>query len=107
MKTGKPRASDEIQVKLYMFLLPLSGHRRWQEFTFDGCVLYADDTEKKIGADSITDEFKVNVTMLMRRLVAREPARHVPSERERGWCEISSEDCSERIESEVAKFAVR
>ena len=36
----------------------------------------------------------------MRRIVARKPARHVPSERECGWCEISSEDCSERIEPE-------
>ena len=40
------RVSDEIQVKLYMFLLPRSGHRRWQGVTFDGCVVYADGTEK-------------------------------------------------------------
>ena len=39
----------------------------------------------------------------MRRIVAHEPARHVPSERECGWCEVSSEDCSERIEPEMAQ----
>ena len=102
VKTGPPRASDEIQVKLYMFLLPLSGHRRSQGVTFESCVAYADGTEKKIGADSITDELKANVTTFMRRIVSREPTLHVPSEREYGWCEISSEDCSERIEPEVA-----
>ena len=102
VKTGQQRASDEIQVKLYMFLLPRPGHRRWHGVTFDGCVVYADGTEKKIGADAITDEFKESVTTFMRRIVSRKPARHVPSERECGWCEISSEDCSERIEPEVA-----
>ena len=54
------------------------------------------------GADSITAEYKANATTFMRRIVARKPARHVPSERECGWCEISSEYCSERIEPEVA-----
>ena len=28
VKTGQARASDEVQVKLYMFFLPLSGHPR-------------------------------------------------------------------------------
>ena len=102
VKTGQPRASGEIQVKLYMFLLPLSGHRRWQGVTFDGCAVYADGTEKRVTADAINDEFKENATTFMRRIVAREQARHVPSERECGWCEVSSEDCSERIEPEVA-----
>ena len=102
VKTGQPRTSDEIQVKLYMFLLPLSGHRRWQGVSFDACVVYADGTENRIGADSMTDEFKTNVTTFMRRIVSQKTARHVPSTHECGWCEISSVDCSERIEPEVA-----
>ena len=105
VKTGQPGTSDEIQVKLYMFLLPLSGHRRWQGVSFDGCVVYADGTGKRIGADSMTDEFKTNVTTFMRRIVSYKPAPHVPSAHECGWCEISSMDCldcSERIEPEVA-----
>lgn len=89
-------------MKLYVFLLPLSGHRRWRRASFDGYVVYARGTGKRIGADSITDEFKANVTTFMRRIVVPKPARHVPSARECGWCEISSEDCSERIEPEVA-----
>lgn len=79
VKTGQPRASDEIQVKLYMFLLPLSEHLRWQGVSFDGCVVYADGTEKRTGADAITNEFKANVVTFMRRIVARKPAHHVPS----------------------------
>ena len=62
----------------------------------------ADGSEKRIGADAITDKFKANVTTFMCRIVSRKPARHVPSARVCSWCEISSEDCSERIEPEVA-----
>ena len=102
VKTGQPKASDEIHVKLYMFLLPLSGHRRWHGVSFNGCVVYADGTVKQIKADAITDEFKANLANFMRRIVSREPARHVPSERECGWCEVSSADCSERVERETA-----
>ena len=36
VKTGQPRASDEIQVKLYMLLLPLSSHRRWSGVSMSG-----------------------------------------------------------------------
>ena len=82
----KTDLSGEIQGKLYMFLLPLSGHQRWRDATFDGCVVAAEGTEKEIRIDAITDEFKPNVATVMRRIVAREPARHVPSERECGWC---------------------
>ena len=46
VKTGQPRVSDEIQVKLYMLLLPLSEHRLWKHVEFDGCVVYADGTER-------------------------------------------------------------
>ena len=64
--------------------------------------MYADGTERQIEADAITEEFKESVTTFMRRIVSRKLARHVPSERECGWCEVSSEDCTERIEPEVA-----
>ncbi|MCY4652344.1 MAG: hypothetical protein OXC95_04180 [Dehalococcoidia bacterium] len=78
------------------------GDRRWQGLTFDGCVKYADGTEKRIEAAAITAEFRESVSTFMRRIVSRKPDRHVPSERECGWCEVSSEDCSERIEPGMA-----
>ena len=89
VKTGQDMASDDVQVKLYMFFLPLSEHPRWKDVSFDGCVAYADGTEKRIAADAITDEFKAKVTSFMRRIVAQKPSRHVPSSRECGWREVS------------------
>ena len=105
VKTGRPRAADEIQVKLYMYLLPVSNHGRWRRARMDGCVVYADGTEVPIGADAIDDEFKGQVAGIMRRIVSEEPARHVPSERECGWCELTAADCSERIEADSPENA--
>ena len=101
VKTEQDMDSDDVQVKLYMFFLPLSEHPRWKDVSFDGCVAYADGTEKRIAADAIADDFKAKVTSFMRRIVAQKPSRHVPSARECGWCEVSSDDCTERIEPDV------
>ena len=98
VKTGQPRSSDEIQVKLYMLLLPRSNHGRWKGKTMNGCVLYGDGTEVAISAGAIDDEFQEHVAALMRRIVADEPPRKVPSERECAWCVVSSNDCPERVD---------
>ena len=99
VKTGEPRPSDEIQVKLYMLLLPWSNHGRWQRATPDGCVLYGNGAEVPISADSVDDEFRQQAAAVMRRIVADEPARKVPSSGECAWCVVSSADCPERVES--------
>ena len=38
----------------------------------------------------------------VRRFVSRRPACYVPSDRECGWCDVISDDCSEHIAPEVA-----
>ena len=105
IKTGRPRAADEIQVKLYMYLLPVSNHGRWRRARMDGCVAYADGREVRRGADAIDEEFKGQVAGFMRRVVSEEPGRHVPSERECGWCELTAADCCERIETSSRESA--
>ena len=42
VKTGGPRLSDEIQVKLYVMLLPRSEHSRWPGVSMDGAVVCSD-----------------------------------------------------------------
>lgn len=86
-------------VKLYMLLLPWSNHGRWQRSTPDGCVLYGNGAEDPISADAVDDEFREQVAAVMRRIVADEPTRKVPSSRECVWCVVSSADCPERVES--------
>ena len=99
IKTGQPRASDEIQVRLYMMLLPLSGHPRWRGAEMDGKVLYANSPGRDLRPTDITPEFRHSLAVVMRQVVAPEPARLVPSARECAWCVVSSDDCPDRIES--------
>ena len=99
IKTGQPRASDEIQVKLYMMLLPLSGHPRWRGAEMDGTVLYANSPGRDLRPPDITHEFRHSLAVVMRQVVSPEPARRVPSARECAWCVVSSDDCPDRIES--------
>ena len=41
-KTGQPRASDDVQVMLYMYFLPRSS-QKFRGKTFRGQLVYADD----------------------------------------------------------------
>ena len=102
VKTGRELDSHEAQVKLYMYLLPRARGTRWHGRTFDGCVVHGDGSEIPIPATAIDDEFRGMVSNLMRRVVSDTPARRVPSPHECGYCVLTSEDCPERIESEVA-----
>ena len=97
VRMGEPRAEDEVRVKLCMYLLPRSNQGRWRRSRMDGCVLYADGTERRIGANDIDDKFKEMVADVMRQIASDGPARYVPSVRECGRCVLTGDDCSERI----------
>ena len=101
VRSGEPRAADEALVKLYMYLLPRSNHGLWRRSRPDGCVLYDDGTERRVGADEIDDEFRERVADVMRQIASDEPARHVPSTSGCGRCALTANDCSERIELET------
>ena len=98
IKTGQPRESDEVQVKLYMLLLPLSSHTRWHGVRMDGQVLYANSPARNLRSEDITPEFRHSLSMVMRQVVAPQPARRVPSVRECGRCILSSGICPDRVE---------
>ena len=100
VREGEPNEADELQVRLYMYLLPRSNHGLWRGARPDGCVLYEDGTERRIAADEIDDEFRERVAGVMRQIVSDEPARHVPSTGECGRCVLTSDDCSERLDVE-------
>ena len=99
VRDGEPCEADELQVRLYMYLLPRSNHGRWRGTRPAGCVLYADGTERLIEADEVDDEFAERVATVMRQIASDEPAGHRPSAKECGRCPLTSEHCSERVES--------
>ena len=87
VRTGEPGDEDEVRVKLCMYLLPRSNQGRWRGSRMDGCVLYADGTERRIGADDIDDRFSGMVADVMRRIASDQPTPYVPSVRE--WADVS------------------
>ena len=102
VKTGRRRDSHDAQVKLYMYLLPRTRGSRWREMTLDGCVVYRDGYEKRIPASAVDGEFLGALKSLMTTIVSDAPARRVPSVQECRFCDISSADCPERMDEEVA-----
>ena len=100
VRDGEPGAADDLKVKLYMYLLPRSNHGRWHGTRPDGCVLYADGTERRVASDEVDEKFAERVASVMRQIASDEPARYMPSAQECGRCLLTGDDCSERIEAE-------
>ena len=97
-KTGRESASHIVQVQLYMYLLPKAQGGRWKGSKFEGVVVYADGSERRIAADSVDDAFVARLAEFMRKMTSDMPPRRVPSLAECGWCELTSADCPDRVE---------
>ena len=98
MKTGEPAASDHVQVMIYAYAIPLA-FRQYEGMKFDGTVVYRDH-QVPIPADAVDGRFKTSLAQLIRKVGSTAPARKVPSAMECGFCEITTADCPERIDSE-------
>ena len=97
VKTGQPTASDHVQVMTYMYAVPRA-LGQYRKFTFDGKVVYGDH-EVSIPAMAIDDRFIDRLASLIRRISRQQPLLKTPSAMECGFCQISKEECPERVES--------
>ena len=99
-KTGHESASHIVQVQLYMYLLPKVRNEdwRWRDRKFEGAVVYADGSERRISTDRVDDAFVARLTEFMRKMTSDMPLRRVPSMSECNWCELTHADCSDRME---------
>jgi hypothetical protein len=101
VKTGQPRASDVIQVMLYMSFLPYSTSGRYKGKTINGYVVYKEGPRTAIPAQSIDASFFENITHFLNILDATKEPSRVPSYIECQYCDITVEDCNQRVESDV------
>jgi hypothetical protein len=62
VKTGQPRASDVIQVMLYMSFLPYSTSGIFRGKAINGCVVYRDGERTAIPSQSVDDNFRSQIT---------------------------------------------
>ncbi|MCY4365694.1 MAG: PD-(D/E)XK nuclease family protein [Chloroflexi bacterium] len=103
IKTGRPRASDQVQVMLYMHLLALV-RPEFQGCAVTGQVVYSNHVVD-IPNEAVDDSFVTSARDLISRVAARESASKVPSWSECRYCEITSADCPDRMEAPAADAA--
>ena len=104
VKTGRPSPSHGVQVMLYMYAVPRA-MQQYRGVNFTGSITYGDH-QVDIPAAAVNEEFIQNLSGLVLRLSAPEPARRVPSLRECGFCDISPVDCPERVVVDVVAEGV-
>jgi len=98
-KTEHPRQSDIIQVMLYMMSLPY-GSPLFRNKTLLGCIVYKSGARSYIPPNAIDNAFQNNVTYFLNTLECRNPPAKTPNPIECGVCDITQEDCPERLESD-------
>jgi hypothetical protein len=101
VKTGQPRASDVIQVMLYMSFLPYSTSGRYKGKTINGYVVYKEGPRTAIPARSLDTNFFENITHFLNILEAPTEPSRVPSFIECQYCDITAADCDQRVETEI------
>ena len=98
-KTGSPKASDRIQVMIYMWALP-KANPAFAGVTFDGKVVYKYGCYNTIKADEIDAVFVNRVAELMREVCGAGEPHKAPSFGECKYCPIAFEDCGDRVKME-------
>ena len=95
-KTGLPSPSHQAQVRIYQYAVP----ETLQRFQGKGARSQVRYPDSYVGSptSAVNPEFIRNMSFLIRRLAADEPARRVPSPHKCRFCDISAEDCPLRID---------
>jgi hypothetical protein len=106
VKTGQPTPADQVQVMIYIYALP--NLPAYSGAEFDGKVVYRDH-QVDIPGSAVDEPFKASLFSLIRRVASADSARRVPSRLECALCDLTKEDCSERVEPDEpdASTAVR
>ena len=95
-KTGTPRHSDHFQVLVYMLALPhVEGP--WKGRKLDGRIIYG-GTVVDVPASKIDADLRELFRRTVLTIGGPEPARKAPSWGECRYCDISGDDCPERID---------
>ena len=102
VKTGQPKASDVIQVMLYMAFLPYNTSGLYKRMAINGYVVYKNGEKTSVPSNSVNDSFRAQITHFLNVLNAVNEPEKTPSYLECKFCDITKEDCPKRIENENA-----
>ena len=88
----------------YQYAVP-KALEQYRDVQFRGHVVYP-EAQVGIPASGVDGRFVDSLGGLIRRLASETPARRVPSAQECRWCDITTEDCSARIDDEIREEGV-
>ena len=95
-KTGRPRTSDQLQVLVYMLLLPI-GNPRCNGLDLAGRVVYRTGSVD-IPATELGEGFRSRFVELVKRVGGEKPLAKAPSWSECRYCDIGPSDCLYRVQ---------
>ena len=98
-KTGRNSPHHPVQVMIYQYAVPRA-LEEYRGMEFRGHVIYPDGNVQ-IPVSGVDRKFIDRLGGLIQRLADETPARRVPSASECRWCDITSEDCNDKILIEV------
>lgn len=103
LKSGEPHEHHAIQVMLYMWAFPLA-RREYGGLPITGRVVYPDHVVD--APESAVDQtFVERAVDLIKTLAGEDEPERTPSASECVFCEITSDDCTERVECEPEEEA--
>ena len=94
-KTGRPRTSDQLQVLVYMLLLPIKNPRT-AGVELSGRVAYRTGSVD-VPAAGLDDAFRERFVSLVHRVGGEKPLGKTPAWSECRWCDIGPTDCLPRV----------
>ena len=94
-KTGRPKVSDEVQVQIYMAVLPAC-FPQLADYRVRGCVMYGDH-EIDIPPKAVDARFVKLLDYFVNLLASESPPPKAPSTRECLFCDITERDCPSRV----------
>jgi hypothetical protein len=97
VKTGNQRQSDIIQVMLYCYCLPYAS-AIYKGKRLNGCVVYKED-RVEVPSEMVDDAFTKRAVYFLNILESPNAPDKCPSSVECEYCELSSQDCPERIQA--------
>jgi hypothetical protein len=100
VKTGNQRQSDIIQVMLYCYCLPYASPI-YKGKMLDGCVVYKTD-KVEVPSKMIDDAFTKKAVYFLNIIESPNAPDKCPSSIECEYCDLSSDDCPERMVSREA-----
>ena len=94
-KTGRPRTSDQLQVLVYMFLLPVK-NPQCAGVSLSGRLVYR-TSSVEVPASGLDDDFRRRFVELVRKVGGQSPLPKHPAWSECRWCDIGPADCLYRV----------